>query len=191
VRAVGRHNENGAQRADAPYPQIEDLRSLVLTFAAHLLVQTGEVKNLKAAHQQAEACLDSGAPRAKWDEMLAAQGADIVAFNKKLARDHTARAVVELKATRTGYVSKCDARIISEAIRDLGGGRLTKESAINYDVGIDQLAKPGEAVKLGAVLCRIHAADRAQADVARARIKTAFTFSDAPPKTPPLIHEVI
>jgi thymidine phosphorylase len=169
----------------------EDLRSLVLTFAAHLLVQTGKSKNLKAAHQQAQDSLNSGAPRAKWDEMLAAQGAKLTAFNKKLARDHTARVVVELKSTRTGFVSLCDARIIGEAIRDLGGGRLTKESAINYDVGIDQLAKPGEAVQPGAILCRVHATNRTQADSARTRIKTAFAFTDAPPKTPPLIHEVI
>ena len=55
--------------------------------------------------------------------------------------------VVELKAEKSGFVSRCDARIIGEVIRDLGGGRLTKESGINYDVGIDRLAKPGEAVE--------------------------------------------
>ncbi|MFM2295419.1 MAG: hypothetical protein RLZZ350_1832, partial [Verrucomicrobiota bacterium] len=135
----------------------EDLRQLVLIFAAHLLVQTGKAKSLAAARQQAEACLDSGAPRAKWDEMLVAQGADLAAFNRKLQRDHTARVVVELKATRSGYVAQCDAKILGEVIRDLGGGRLTKESVINFDVGVDQLAKPGEAVKPGAILCRIHA----------------------------------
>ena len=89
--------------------------------------------------------MNSGAPRKKWDEMLVAQGADLNAFNKKLALDHTAPVVVELKAEKSGFVSRCDARIIGEVIRDLGGGRLTKESGINYDVGIDRIAKPGEA----------------------------------------------
>ncbi|MFM2082656.1 MAG: hypothetical protein RL380_1347 [Verrucomicrobiota bacterium] len=169
----------------------EDLRELVLVFAAHLLAQTGKAKSLAAARRQAEACLDSGAPRAKWDEMLVAQGADLAAFNRKLQRDHTAKVVMELKATRSGYVAKCDAKILGEVIRDLGGGRLTKESVINFDVGIDQLAKPGEAVKPGALLCRIHATDRASTETARVRIKSAFTFSARPPKTPALIHEVI
>ena len=59
--------------------------------------------------------------------------------------------VVELKAEKAGFVSKCDARIIGEVIRDLGGGRLTKESAINYDVGVDQIAKPGERVEKSGV----------------------------------------
>src|SRR5688572_24206778 len=100
-----------------------DLRLLVIDCAAHLLVQTSKSKSLAAARQQAETCLDSGAPRRKWDEMLQAQGADLAAFNRKLANDKTAAVVVELKAKRSGFVARCDARILGEAIRDLGGGR--------------------------------------------------------------------
>ncbi len=169
----------------------EDLRELVLACAAHLLVQTGKAKSIDAALQQAAACLASGQPRRKWDEMLAAQGADVEACNRKLALDHTAPVVVELKAWASGYVSGCDARIIGEAVRDLGGGRFTKESGINYDVGVDALAKPGEAVRAGDVLVRIHAADQAQAGAACARVKTAFDISAQPPAAQPLIAEII
>jgi thymidine phosphorylase len=123
--------------------EINDLRSLVLDCAAHLLVQTGKAGSLAAARKQAASCLASGAPRKKWDEMLIAQGADLNAFNKKLALDHTAPVVLEIKADRGGSISKCDARIVGEVIHDLGGGRLTKESVIDHDVGVDQLAKPG------------------------------------------------
>ena len=81
--------------------------------------------------------------------MLAAQGADLAAFKRKLALDHTAPVVVELKAPASGFVSRCDARILGEVVRDLGGGRFTKESGINYDVGVDAIAKPGEAIQAG------------------------------------------
>jgi pyrimidine-nucleoside phosphorylase len=168
-----------------------DLRSLVIACAAHLLVQTGKARSLKAAHKQAGDCLNSGAPRAKWDEMLVAQGADLKAFNQKLALDSTAPVVVELKSPRAGFVSRCDARIIGEVIRDLGGGRLTKESVINYDVGVDQIAKPGERVEKNSVLVRIHAADRAQAESALARLKVAFEISAKPKKPAPLILEIV
>jgi len=167
------------------------VRTLVLTFAAHLLVQTGKAKSITAAHEQAEDCLNSGAPRRKWDEMIVAQGADLAAFNQKLTNDHTAPAVRELKAEKSGYVSRCDARIIGEVIRDLGGGRLTKESVINYDVGVDQIAKPSEPVKASSTLVRIHAADRAQADAACARLKAAFVVAARPPRRSSLISEVI
>jgi len=169
----------------------DDLRQLVLACAAHLLVQTGKAKTPEAARRQAEDCLASGKPREKWNEMLAAQGADLAAFNRKLALDHTAPVVVELKAPASGFVARCDARILGEAVRDLGGGRFTKESGINYDVGVDAIAKPGEAIQAGGVLARIHAADRAQADAACARLKTAFDISAQPPAPAPLIAEII
>jgi pyrimidine-nucleoside phosphorylase len=168
-----------------------DLHSLVLDCAAHLLVQTKRSKSLAAARKQAEDCLNSGEPRRKWDEMIVAQGANLAAFNKKLTLDHTAATVMELKSPRAGFISTCDARIIGEVIRDLGGGRLTKESVINYDVGVDRLAKPGEAVQKNSVLARIHAAGQSQAKSACARLKTAFEISTKPGKAAPLILEII
>ncbi len=168
-----------------------DLRQLVITFAAHLLVQTGKSRSLAAAHKSAEDCLDSGAPRRKWDEMLAAQGVDLKAFNRKLALDHTAPVVMKLESPVAGFVSRCDARIIGEVIRDIGGGRLTKESAINFDVGVDQMAKPGERVEKNSVLARIHAADQAQAKAALVRLKTAFEISSKSKQPAPLILEIL
>jgi len=169
----------------------EDLRELVVVFAAHLLLQTHKTDSLEAARELVETCLASGAPRRKWDEMIAAQGANLDAFNKKIVCDVTAPVVAELKAVRAGFVSKCNARIIGEVIRDIGGGRLTKESKIDFDVGVDRMAKPGEAVKEGAVLARIHAANAAQADIAVARLTTAFEISAGKVAPSELVLEVI
>ena len=168
-----------------------DLLELVIDSASHLLVQTKKSKSLAAARKLAQACLKSGKPRAKWDEMIVAQGADLKAFNQKLALDSTAKVCVGVKSEKAGYVSKCDARIIGEVIRDLGGGRLTKDSVINFDVGVDQIAKPGERVEKSDVLCRVHAADPVQVKTAVARLKTAFEISAKRPAKTPLIIEVI
>src|SRR5262249_37049379 len=100
---------------------LDDLRCLVVECAAHLPVQTSKARSIAAARKQAEDCLNSGAPRKKWDDMLVAQGADLEAFQQKLARDHTAPVVLELRAEESGFVSKCDARLVGEVIRDLGG----------------------------------------------------------------------
>ena len=168
-----------------------DLRELVIACAAHLLVQTRKANSLDAARRMAGECLDSGAPRAKWDEMLAAQGADLKAFHNKLVRDHTAPTVVAIKSGKAGFVSHCDARVIGEIVRDLGGGRLTKESAINYDVGIDRLVKPGERVSRGSVLARIHAANRKQARAATDKLKSAIEISLRSPRAVSLVAEII
>jgi len=168
-----------------------DLRELVLACAAHLLVQTGKAKSLADALETAAGCLASGEPRKKWDEMLAAQGADLEAFARKLALDHTAPEVMELRSPASGYVTRCDARVLGEVVRDLGGGRFTKESGINYDVGVDALVKPGEAVSAGDLLARVHAADPAQASAACARLKSALEIRAQPPAAQPLIAQTI
>jgi pyrimidine-nucleoside phosphorylase len=191
VAPVSDSNTKNMETGRMPVLRCDDLRELVLVCAAHLLVQTGKAKTLDAARRKAEDCLNSGAPRRKWDEMLAAQGADLPAFNQNLALDSTASAVVELKASRSGFISRCDARLIGEVIRDLGGGRLTKESVINHDVGVDRLAKPGEPVSKDSVLARIHAGSRAQAETARARLEAAFEISTKPKKAAPQILENI
>jgi len=168
-----------------------DLLELVIDSAAHLLVQTRKAKSLEVARNLVVECLNSGEPRQKWDEMIVAQGADLKAFNRKLTHDSTAKVVAEVKSGKAGYVSKCDARIVGEVIRDIGGGRLTKESTINFDVGVDQIAKPGERVEKSGVLCRVHAADARQAKVAVERLKTAFEISTKRVKGGELVVEVI
>ena len=168
-----------------------DLRELVLECAAHLLVQTGRAATLDAARSQATTCLDSRAPLRKWEELLAAQGADLDAYRSKLQRDHTAPLVRELPALRGGYIANCDARVIGEVIRDLGGGRLTKDTVIQTDVGVDRMLKPGARVSPELSLCRIHARTGSEAGNASERLRTAFEISSTPPVIPPLIVEVI
>lgn len=168
-----------------------DLHRLVIESAMHLLLQTGKAKSPAAARKTAEDCLASGAPRQKWDEMIVAQGADLAAFNAKLKRDSMAKVAAEVLAEKAGFVSKCDARIIGEVIRDLGGGRFTKESTVNYDVGVDRLAKPGERVEKSGVLCRIHAGDFGQARMAEQRLRAAFAISTKPVKPTPLVIGII
>jgi pyrimidine-nucleoside phosphorylase len=169
----------------------DDLRELVILCAAHLLVQTKKAKNLDAARKQAGQCLSSGAPRAKWNEMIVAQGADLKAFERKLVPAATAKVTTKIFADKAGHISKCDAKLIGEVIRDLGGGRFTKESSINYDVGVDRMAKPGERVEKGGVLCRIHAASYEQAKMAEDRLRAAFAISTKPVKPAPLVIGVI
>lgn len=168
-----------------------DLRTLVVDCAAHLLEQTGRAATLDAAREQAAQCLSSGAPRRKWDELVAAQGGDLDAFHRKLAASPTAPVIRELKAKRSGWVTRCDARVIGETVRDLGGGRLTKETVIQPDVGVDQLAKPGDQRRSGDILCRIHASSDRSADEAAAHLDAAFILADDAPPSEPLIHEVI
>jgi pyrimidine-nucleoside phosphorylase len=168
-----------------------DLRELAIDCAAHLLVVTGKESELAQARTKSIQMLDSGAALEKWNEMLHAQGADMDAVAKKLVRDVTAPVVVKVKADRSGFVARADARIIGEVVRDLGGGRMTKEANVDFDVGLDQIAAIGDAVTAGTPLCRIHARTETQASEATARLAAAFSISERPVERAKLIVELL
>jgi len=172
-------------------PITDDLTDLVLACAAQMLVLCDPYPSVEAAHGAAAACLASGAPRRKWDEMLAAQGADLPAFYDRLALDPTAPAMAEVKALSGGFITACDARVIGEVVRALGGGRLTKDDVVHHAVGVDRLAKPGERVTPGSLLARVHGLEVGQVQAACSRIQAAFVISDGPPTPASAILEVL
>jgi thymidine phosphorylase len=135
--------------------------------------------------------MNTSLPRDTFEVMLTAQGADINAFKQKLQQDSSAPVVRELTATRSGYVGKCDARIVGEVVHALGGGRTTRTDAIRPDVGVDRIMKPGYAVGAGLVMARVHADDEPSADAAIAKLETAFVVQAEPPDLPPLILETV
>jgi len=63
-------------------------------------------------------------------------------------------------------------------VRNLGGGRLTQASTVDPEVGVDRLAKPGDSVKPGDVLARVHASDSETLAAAVPMVRAAFTVAD-------------
>jgi pyrimidine-nucleoside phosphorylase len=168
----------------------DDLEQLVIECAAHLLMLAGRGIAIQPLRDQALEMLRSRRPLQKWEEMLGAQGADIPAYKRALASQF-APVIVEVRAERAGFVQACDARVIGEVIRDLGGGRMNKDTKIDPLVGVDQLRKPGERVESHDVLCRIHAGAEPGARDAAERIRTAFQISHDPPSLHSLVREVL
>jgi len=151
----------------------DDLRDLVIECAAQLLVLTGKTPKIESARVRATDCLKSGAPYKRWRLMLEAQGAKLSAFDEKLNQSPPA---VELQSDRLGRITDCNARIIGEVIRDIGGGRTHKDSVINHAIGIDQIAKPGDRISKGSTLCRIHGLRDLPTSV-HSMLLSAFAFS--------------
>lgn len=168
-----------------------DVEQLVVESAAHLLEMTGRASSLEAARTDVLHCMNTSQPKQRFEEMLVAQGADMKAFNEKLQKDSAAPVVSMLKAESSGYVENCDARIIGELIRELGGGRAARTDLVNPDVGVDQILKPGDAVDDDGVLARVHAPDDSTAIQALVKLKSAFKIQAAPPTPRPLIFESI
>jgi pyrimidine-nucleoside phosphorylase len=168
-----------------------DLRQITLSFAVQVLLLTKRQPNPGLAQSMAARALDSGSALTAWHELLVAQGADLDAYRGLLGRDLNAPCSVECFASQSGYVQGIDARAIGEAVRDLGGGRITKDSVIQPFVGMDRLVQPGSAVRTGDLLGRIHAGSKHEAEAALPRLRSAVTLGDTPPPPRNLVAEII
>ena len=154
-----------------------DLRALVIECAAQLLKLTDRAPSLVAGRKLASDCLATRQPLEKWEAMLAAQGADLAAYHKKLAKGDTAKSVVEVPSTKSGVVRDVDARAIGEVVRDLGGGRLSKGAAVDFEVGVDAMKQIGEPIRKGEPLARVHVTDSGASAKAVERVLSAFVVS--------------
>ncbi|MGB6220554.1 thymidine phosphorylase [Haloferula sp.] len=141
-----------------------DLRELVLDLAE---------KISPVSRKELEALLDDGSARRKFDEIVQAHGGD-PADLPNLAKIHQAPMIRELPAPDTGTIVAVDAGLIGQASLQLGAGRSRATDAVNPAVGFDQILKCGEHVHQGKPLCRIHADNLVDFEMASALLDQAF-----------------
>ena len=120
--------------------------------------------------------LDDGSARRKFEDLVAAQGGN-PADLPRLAEIHRAPVVRELPASTTGVVTKVDAGMLGQAALQLGTGRAKASDAVDFAIGFDRLVKVGETIHAGHPLCRIHARNAVDFDMAEALVTKAVQIA--------------
>ncbi len=138
----------------------------------HLVLDLAEVISPESRAELSKR-LDDGRARAKFDELVTAQGGN-PADLRRLAEIHEAPQVREYHAADTGTVSKVDAGLVGQAAMQLGAGRTRATDTVDHAVGFDRLVKVGERVHQGQPLCRVHVRDRFDYDIAEALLDKAI-----------------
>lgn len=155
----------------------EDFTLLVKTLASYMVECAKIAPDDKMAHLLIEDVISSGKALDKLAEFVAAQGGDpAYVYDTDLLPK--AKYQLEVKAPKSGYVSRiiCDEVGICSLM--LGGGRETKESDIDLSVGIELKAKIGDHVSLSEPIAIIHANDKNKAEEVKERLLKAYSFSD-------------
>jgi pyrimidine-nucleoside phosphorylase len=160
-----------------------------LTVATVLLLLAG-ARDETVARDQLRHSLDDRAALAKFKDWISAQGGQARVVDDYELLPH-ADIVETVSAPTSGYVSGIDAEQVGLTVVDLGGGRIKKNDTIDRAVGVVFETKIGDRVSQGDTVFTLHANDKAKASVARKRILDAFTFSQAKPEPPKLIHSII
>jgi pyrimidine-nucleoside phosphorylase len=189
-RAVGNALEVQEAAATLRGEGPADLTSLGLELGAHMLVLAGVAAGEADARARMRRALQSGEALERLRQMVRAQGGDSRCLDEP-GRLPVAPVVRTVVAETSGYVLGLDARVIGEAVMQLGGGRAKKGDAVDHAVGIVFSAKVGARVNQGEPLFEVHARAADAAEQAASAVKRAYTFSEKEPTTGPLVLEVM
>jgi pyrimidine-nucleoside phosphorylase len=165
-----------------------DLWECTLALGQEMLLVARAAKNRREAKDRLVAAIHDGSAARTMERIIAAQGGDpgVVSHPDLLPR---APYQVDIHSPSAGFVTAIDAHEVGLCAVSLGAGRMKADEPIDRAVGIEILAKPGEAVARGAPLARLHV--RAPSPKISARLLGAFRLSSRRPRPTPLILERI
>ncbi|MBP2442900.1 thymidine phosphorylase [Rhizobium leguminosarum] len=163
------------------------LETVILAFAAEMLVKSGVAPSADEGEGMARKALSSGQAAEVFARMVSMLGgpADLIENPGK----YLARAPVEksVPAARSGWLAACNARGIGVSVIDLGGGRRHPADRIDHRVGFSELLPLGTRVSAGEPIALVHAADEAAAERAAAALAAHYRITEEKPELPPVI----
>lgn len=167
-----------------------DFKEVVFALGSQMLMLAGRAADEKEARALMEGVIEDGSALDKFAQFVRAQGGDAApVYDTSLLP--VAGKTLEVTAKESGYVHRILAEDIGIACMTLGGGRETKESAIDLSVGIILEKKNGNAVSAGEVLATIYGNDDAKMQAAYEKIAHAYEIVKEPAAFVPVVREYI
>ena len=167
-----------------------DFKEVVFALGSHMLMLAGRAADEKEARALMEGVIEDGSALDKFAQFVRAQGGDAApVYDTSLLP--VAGKTLDVTAKESGYVHRILAEDIGIACMTLGGGRETKESAIDLSVGIILEKKNGDAVSDGEVLATIYGNDDAKMQAAYEKIAHAYEIAKEPAAFVPVVREYI
>jgi pyrimidine-nucleoside phosphorylase len=168
----------------------EDLETISIALAAHMIRLGGRARSIDQAMKMAYESVSKGHAADKLREIIRAQGGD-----ERVVEDPdllpAADFIQNFVSPLTGFVTRCDARLLGLASNTLGAGRNRVEDVVHPAVGIYLEKKLGERVQRGETLCRIHCNDKTRLRDAMPLVEAAFKIEPRRARSRPLIHAVM
>lgn len=162
------------------------LRSLCLELSANMVYLGRQAETMEEARAKAVEAVRSGGALEKLRQMAEAQGGDgnYITSPEKFT---ISPACVEIAAPQAGYITRLDAEGCGLAAVELGAGRETKESSIDFGAGIILLKNKGDRVEQGQPIARLYAQSEALCRRGEERFFQALEVGPQAPQTGPMI----
>lgn len=158
------------------------LETVVMAFAAEMLVAAGVATDPVVGEALARAALEKGAALDRFARMVHALGgpADFVARPGQYLA--AAPVILPVAAESDGYLQSCRTRDLGMAVIALGGGRAHPNDQIDHRVGFSALKPLGTRVAKGEPIAFVHAVDENAAERAQQEIRSIYTITDTQPE---------
>lgn len=168
----------------------KDFVLLCETLGAYMLVLAKVCDTFEEGIKKIREAITSGAALEKLRVFIENQGGD-----KNVVDDYSllpkAKKIVEMKAQKSGYISKIEAEEIGVSAMILGAGRETKEDILDLSAGIVLTKKVGDFVNEGDILAYMHLNREDKLESAKERFMKAYEIVDEKVEPKKLIYGVV
>ncbi len=120
--------------------------------------------------------LADGTAWRKWTQLVEAQGGR-AADTERILEIHRAPVIRQIRAERSGTLTRMDAELVGRACVALGAGRAKTSDAVDFAAGCADIAKTGRHVAAGETLLTIHARDEVTLAAALAFLHRAIEIA--------------
>lgn len=168
----------------------EDLTELSYVLGAYMLIAAGKADSLEEGMEKLRETIENKSALNKFREFIEAQGGDgdVVENTEMLPK---ASIIMDIISEEAGFIKRIDTSEIGMVSLILGGGRETKDSAIDLSVGIELKKKIGDRIEKDEVIATIYANDLERLKAARERLDLAYEISVTPVNKQQLVKWVI
>ena len=157
--------------------KISDIYEITKTLAVEMLLLSDLAANSEQAGKMVDEVIENGTALEKFKEFIQAQGG-----NPRVCDDTAllpqAKFEIPILADKIGWIEFIDSQEIGYSLVEIGAGRKTLDSKLNYGSGAFLPQKIGDYVQkkqqLGTVFCD----DKQQGKIVAERIKNAYRISN-------------
>lgn len=168
----------------------DDFTELVYTLATYMIMLGGKASSEDEALAMIKEAVSGGKALDKLAAFIGSQGGDTEqVYHPELLK--VSDKTVTVKADEDGYIDHIICDRVGVSCMMLGGGRASKEDAIDLSVGIKLIKKVGDEVKKGDDLAIVYYSKEDGLEDALDKLKSSYIISSVKPEKKPLIKNII
>ncbi len=156
--------------------KIDDIDIITKELVSEMLILTDNAKDKNEAINKIDDAIQSGKALDVFRKFIEAQNGNPNVCDD-LSLLPTAKYKVPIIADNDGFIAEINSQQIGYTLIEIGAGRKTLETKLDYGAGADLYKKIGDEIKKGEIIGHLHTNMTANTDSVISRIKDAYTIS--------------